>query len=86
MEVYFRYCYAFFILITSEIAVNGIKKIVHGAGGINSQMVQIYIDYASLPGVRDITIEEVRFFYRPLIDGLIELQKAKNKAGKKGGG
>jgi hypothetical protein len=64
--------------------VNGIKKIVHGAGGVNTQMTQIYIDYASLPSIREITLEEVRFFYMPLIDGLIELQQAKTKAGKHG--
>lgn len=40
-------------------------------------MTQIYIDYASLPSSREITLEEVRFFYRPLIDGLIDLQKLK---------
>jgi hypothetical protein len=40
-------------------------------------MAQIYIDYASLPSIREITLEEIRFFYRPLIDGLIELQKVK---------
>jgi len=66
--------------------VNGIKKTVHGAGGVNTQMTQIYIDYASLPSIREITIEEIRFFYMPLIDGLIELQQArsKSKAGKYG--
>ena len=43
-------------------------------------MVQIYLDYASLPLIRDITLDEVRFFYTPLIDGLIEIQKEKKKA------
>jgi len=62
--------------------VNGIKKIIHGVGGINSQMTQIYIDYASLPSIREITLDEISFFYRPLVDGLLELQKA--KAGKNG--
>jgi hypothetical protein len=58
--------------------VNGIEKAVHGAGGINSQLTQIYIDFASgVPPLRDITLEEIRFFYRPLIDGLIERQKLK---------
>jgi hypothetical protein len=59
------------------VAVGGVKKIVHGAGGINMQLVQIYIDYTSLPSIREITLEEIRFFYRPLIDGLIERQKLK---------
>jgi hypothetical protein len=42
-----------------------------------TQMLQIYIDYASLPSIREITLDEVRFFYRPLIGGLIESQKLK---------
>ena len=48
-------------------------------------MTQIYIDYASLPSIREITLDEVKFFYKPLIDGLIELQKAKKKAESKRG-
>jgi hypothetical protein len=64
--------------------VNGIKKTVHGLGGVNSQLVQIYIDYSSIPSMRDISLDEISFFYGPLVDGLIELQKAKNKAGKNG--
>jgi hypothetical protein len=35
------------------------------------------MDYSSLPSIREITMEEIRFFYRPLIGGLIELQKMK---------
>jgi hypothetical protein len=58
--------------------VNGSKKIVHGAGGISSQLTQIYIDFASgVPSLRDITLEEIRFFYNPLISGLLERQKLK---------
>ena len=60
--------------------MNGLKKIVHGAGGVNSMIVQIYMDYHSLPSIREITLDEIRFFYGPLIDGLIELQKAKAKS------
>jgi hypothetical protein len=66
----------------SEVAENGIKKTVHGAGGIMTQMLQLYMDYSSLPSIREITMEEIRFFYRPLIDGLIELQKVKAGKGK----
>jgi hypothetical protein len=61
--------------------VNGFKKIIHGAGGINTQMRQIYIDYASLPSIKEITLEEVQFFYNPLIDGLLERQKLKYGTG-----
>jgi hypothetical protein len=64
------------------VAVNGIKKIVHGAGGVMTQIVQLYIDYSSLPSIRDITLDEIRFFYTPLIDGLIETQKLKSGKGK----
>jgi hypothetical protein len=43
----------------SEVTVNGNIKNVHEAGGI-SQMTQIYIDYASLPSSREITLEKIR--------------------------
>jgi hypothetical protein len=68
----------------SDVADNGIKKTVHGAKGIISQMTQIYIDYASMVSPREITLDEISMFYTPLIDGLIELQVAKKKAGKYG--
>jgi hypothetical protein len=48
-----------------------------------SQLVQIYMDFHSLPSIRDITLDEVRFFYTPLIDNLLEIQKAKKKGGAK---
>jgi GTP1/Obg family GTP-binding protein len=63
------------------VAVNGIKKTVHGAGGVIAQMTQIFIDYASMVSPRDITLDEIQFFYRPLIDGLIERQEVKNGKG-----
>jgi hypothetical protein len=56
------FLYGFRILITSGVVVNGVKKIVHGAGGVMTQMVQVYMDYSSLPSIRDITLDEVRFF------------------------
>jgi len=52
-------------------------------GGVNSQIIQIYMDYSSIPNIREITLDEIRFYYMPLIDGLIELQKIK-KDSKKG--
>jgi hypothetical protein len=66
---------AFFIRITSEVAVKGYRKIVHGIGGIIQQLTQIFIDYSSMVNPREITIDEIRFFYAPLIDGLCERQK-----------
>jgi hypothetical protein len=68
---------AFFEFIASELAVNGTRKTVHGAGGVMAQILQIYLDFSSLPSTREITLDEIRFFYRPLIDGLIERQKLK---------
>ena len=56
--------------------MNGHEKIVHGAGGVNAQLRQICIDYASLVDIREITIDEIRFFYEPLIEGLCERQRA----------
>jgi hypothetical protein len=38
------------------------------------------MDYPSLPPIRDITLDEIRFFYEPLIPGLIERQKTAKKA------
>jgi len=61
------------------IAVNGKPKTVHGAGGVIVQLRQICIDYASMVNPRDITIDEIRFFYNPLIDGLCDRQKIKGK-------
>lgn len=58
-------------------AVNGIKKTVHGAGGVVTQMTQIFIDYASMVSPREINLDEIRRYYTPLIDGLIERQKVK---------
>jgi hypothetical protein len=37
-----------------------------------------------LPPVRDITVEEIRFFYMPLIPGLIERQKLAKKVKARG--
>jgi len=63
--------------------VNGRRKIVHGAGGVIAQLRQVCIDYASMVNPREITIDEIRFFYLPLLDGLCERQK--NKLGKSNG-
>jgi hypothetical protein len=63
--------------------VNGRRKIVCGAGGITTQLRQVCIDYSSVVNPREITIDEIRFFYTPLIEGLCERQKI--KAGKGSG-
>jgi hypothetical protein len=65
--------------LKSTVANEGKKKEVLGIGGITTQLLQICMDYPSLPPVRDITIEEIQFFYEPLIPGLIERQKTARK-------
>jgi hypothetical protein len=40
-------------------------------------MTQIFIDYASMVSPREINLDEIRRYYTPLIDGLIERQKVK---------
>jgi len=42
------------------------------------QLLQICTDYSSLPDLNQITIDDIRFFYIPLIPGLIKYQKAAN--------
>jgi hypothetical protein len=60
--------------------VHGQRKTVYGSGGIITQLTQICVDYSSMVNPREITIDEIRFFYMPLINGLIERQKiAKGK-------
>jgi len=39
------------------------------------------MDYSSLPSIREIVLEEIRFYYEPLIEGLCELQKIKKEKG-----
>jgi hypothetical protein len=69
--------------LISEVAVNGYRKTVYGAGGIITQLRQVCIDYSSMVDLRGITIDEIRFFYVPLIEGLCERQKNKGKSGGK---
>ena len=44
-------------------------------GGIVTQALQICSDYNGLPDIRTMELFEIRFFYNPLIPGLIETQK-----------
>ena len=39
-------------------------------------LLQICSDYSSLPPVRNITIDEIEFYYTPLIPGLLKAQKS----------
>jgi len=42
--------------------------------GVSSQILQIAADYPGIPDVRTLSIRQVRFFYEPLIPGLIKMQ------------
>jgi hypothetical protein len=46
-------------------------------------MLQIAVDYPGLPDLKQMTIDEIRFFYKPLIKGLIEqqIQEERNRDG-----
>ena len=42
-------------------------------------LLQICSDYSSLPNIENMTIEQIKFFYNPLISSLIETQKEISK-------
>jgi hypothetical protein len=42
-------------------------------------MRQVYADYSPCVLPRDITLEEIRFFYEPLIGSLCKMQEADRK-------
>ena len=42
-------------------------------------MRQIYMDYSIAINPQNITIEEIRFFYTPLIEGICKIQKEDRK-------
>ena len=42
---------------------------------------QIYMDYNSLPNVREVTLDEIRFFYQGCIENWKFLGKEKQKIG-----
>jgi len=69
------YC-SFFSRLKSTIAIGGFEKTVYGISGVNSQILQICSDYNGLPNIKDLELYEIRFFYKPLIQGLIEAQKS----------
>lgn len=74
----------FYARVSSILAVDGQEKKVLGIGGICSMLLQICSDYSSLPNIRDITIEEIRFFYSPLRKSLIESQLELKRMKRKG--
>jgi hypothetical protein len=46
-------------------------------------MLQVYTDYSINIPPSDITIEEIRFFYNPMIESLCKLQKEAGKQKRK---
>lgn len=60
--------------MTSRIARGGVEIEELGIGGISYQLLQIAADYSSLPDLRKITVDEIRFFYEPMIPGLVKMQ------------
>jgi hypothetical protein len=68
---------SFFNGLTSEVAINGYRKEVVGLQGYNIMLVQIYMDFSCLPSLKDITLDQIEFFYNPLIEGLLKAQKTK---------
>ena len=46
-------------------------------------MRQVYTDYHAGIDPREITLEEIRFFYMPMLDSLCEIQRQAQKAKKR---
>jgi hypothetical protein len=42
-------------------------------------MLQVYADYSPCIPPREITLDEIRFFYEPLIESLCLMQRAEKK-------
>jgi hypothetical protein len=61
--------------LISVVALDGKRQRKLGAGWVAHQMRQIYADYSSLTPSHSIALEEIRFFYVPMIEGLCKLQK-----------
>lgn len=53
--------------------------------GIITQILQICTDYNGLPDIRTMTLNEIRFFYEPLIDSLVKAQIESKKMERKNG-
>ena len=61
--------------MTYEIARHGQIEEVQGIESICIMLLQIASDYSSLPDLRKITVDEIEFFYKPLIHGLVKTQQ-----------
>ena len=65
--------------MTVQLASHGERVEELGVNGICIQLLQIAADYSSLPDLRKITVDEIRFFYEPLIPGKIKMYQESNK-------
>jgi hypothetical protein len=70
------YMDTFFSCLISTVALDGKKQRKLGVPWVVQQLRQICMDYTDGIDPRDITLEEIRFFYMPMIDSLCKLQKA----------
>jgi hypothetical protein len=60
--------------------VGGRRQRKLGAQWVSVQMRQVYLDYSISIPPGEISLEEIRFFYVPMIDSLCRLsKKAKEK-------
>ena len=66
---------SFFSRIISVCAIDGREKTVLGAGGIQLQLLQICMDYATLPPFYEMSIDDIHFFYKARIKDICRLQK-----------
>gem|GEM_PF-1707323 len=62
-------------------AVGGSRQRKLGLEWVSYQLRQIYADYNLGIPMQEISIEEIRFFYVPIIDSLCKIQRA-SKSGK----
>lgn len=70
--------------INVKIARNGAEKIVSAIAGVPVMIREIYTTYHLPMKPGELSLNEVRFWYEPLIPELIKMQKAsKNKKLKK---
>ena len=79
MEGFTGGCNFFHEYLVFEVAVNGQRKKLKAGSGFPVAIKQIYMDYHLPISPRDITMEEVHFFYDALIPGLIEIQQHKKE-------
>lgn len=70
---------SFFVLISAEIAVDGKKKKLRGCYAVKIMTLQIYSDYNIPIPPRELDFMTMRYFYDPLVPGLVKLQKRADK-------